>query len=174
MAVFCARRRLLLSIIYSRFRGLRPSFLFLKRDLVGGGRGFPISFVASGQSPPVKLRQLLYWIPIMKCPHKLDGSLRFSFRLSAVWSAQDGVESVESCKPLKLTACLPCADGNPAKIQSCYTKLSLSVQLVVNRQRKRFFSLWSTLFVCYADIDRNRKHVFRYSDKYEYGGITTW
>lgn len=35
-------------------------------------------------------------------PDKLDSSFHFSFCLSTVWAAQDGLESIESRKVLKL------------------------------------------------------------------------
>ena len=62
-----------------------------------------IDLVASGQSLSVEIRQAVVLDSDHEVfPHKLNCPFYFFFGLSTVWAAQDGLESIESRKVLKL------------------------------------------------------------------------
>ena len=62
-----------------------------------------VDLVAPCQSLSVELCQTVVFDPDHEVvPHKLNRSLYFPFGLSTVWTAQDGLESIESRKVLKL------------------------------------------------------------------------
>ena len=64
---------------------------------------FPIDLVAPRQSLSVEIRQAFVLDSDHEVvPHKLNRPFYFPFGLSAVGAAQDGLESVESRKVLKL------------------------------------------------------------------------
>ena len=62
-----------------------------------------IDLVAPGQSLSVEICQAFVLDSDHEVvPDKLDGSFHFPFGLSTVWAAQNGLESIESRKVLKL------------------------------------------------------------------------
>jgi len=62
-----------------------------------------VDLVAPGQSLSVEICQAVVFDPDHEVvPHKLNRPFYFPFGLSAVGAAQDGLESVESRKVLKL------------------------------------------------------------------------
>ena len=62
-----------------------------------------VDLVAPGQSLSVEICQAVVFDPDHEVvPHKLNRPFYFPFGLSTVWTAQDGLESIESRKVLKL------------------------------------------------------------------------
>ena len=101
---YCTRLKLILSMMYSRERGFRPSFFQpFKGNLAGGAVNLPIDLIAPGQGLSIQICQAVVLDPDHEVvPHKLHRPLHFSFRLAPVGAAQDGLETVKPRKVLKL------------------------------------------------------------------------
>lgn len=103
-AVFCIRRRLILSMIYSRLRGLRPSFFSLSKGIsFVVACTFPLTLLHQARAWPVKIVQGVVPDANHKIvPDELYRALDLAFCLAPVWKAQHRPEPIEAGKVLEL------------------------------------------------------------------------